>query len=152
VLSSAWAALGDTGFSWTIGHQGLAHDKESGLVFNRARYLHPYLGRFVQRDLLNYINGGNLYETEGSSPAASVDPSGTYYWKLFTWGLAAGRGCIAGYELTKCLECISDKDKLLTNAAAKMPAAQYYSYRMMILNSHTCGDICAAAAKDGMKA
>jgi len=33
-----------------IGHQGLMHDKEFGLIYNRARYLHPVLMRFMQRD------------------------------------------------------------------------------------------------------
>jgi len=30
-----------------IGHQGLMHDKEFGLINNRRRYLHPRLGRFL---------------------------------------------------------------------------------------------------------
>jgi YD repeat-containing protein len=34
------------------GHQGLLHDEDSGLVYNRARMLHMGLGRFAQRDPL----------------------------------------------------------------------------------------------------
>ena len=35
-----------------FGHQGLQHDEESGLVYNRIRILLPALGRFMQRDPL----------------------------------------------------------------------------------------------------
>ncbi len=45
-----------------FGHQGLLHDEETGLVYNRARMLHPRLGRFMQRDPLGYVDGFNLYE------------------------------------------------------------------------------------------
>ena len=33
-----------------IGHQGLMHDEEFGLVYNRMRYLNPRTGRWLQRD------------------------------------------------------------------------------------------------------
>jgi len=35
-----------------FGHQGLLHDEATGLIYNRARHLHPGLGRFMQRDPL----------------------------------------------------------------------------------------------------
>ncbi len=35
-----------------FGHQGLLHDKEFGLVYNRARYLHPRLARLTTRDAI----------------------------------------------------------------------------------------------------
>lgn len=59
-----------------IGHQGLMHDEETALVYNRARQLHPGLGRFVQRDPAGYIDGPNLYELVRSSPTVYLDPSG----------------------------------------------------------------------------
>jgi RHS repeat-associated protein len=62
-----------------IGHQGLMHDKEFGLVYNRARYLHPTLGRFMQRDPLGYVDGMSVYEYVRSGPTAYVDPEGL--WK-----------------------------------------------------------------------
>ena len=52
VLDANYAAdadgLSDVGN--TVGHQGLFHDTESGLIYNRARMLHAGLGRFMQRD------------------------------------------------------------------------------------------------------
>ena len=44
-----------------FGHQGLHHDEATGLVYNRARMLHPGLGRFVQRDPLGYVDGMSVY-------------------------------------------------------------------------------------------
>ncbi len=60
-----------------IGHQGLMHDKEFGLIYNRARYLHSRHGRFMQQDPLGYADGMSLYEYVGSDPVGWVDPSGT---------------------------------------------------------------------------
>jgi len=37
-----------------VGHQGLMHDEESGLIYDRARYLQPGLGTMMQRDPLGY--------------------------------------------------------------------------------------------------
>ena len=60
-----------------VGHQGLMHDKEFGLVYNRARYLDPILGRFTGRDPKQYVDGMNLYEYVGSGPVGYADPMGT---------------------------------------------------------------------------
>ena len=59
-----------------IGHQGLMHDKEFGLIYNRARYLHPVLGRFLQRDPLGYVDGMSMYEYVRSGPVGRLDPTG----------------------------------------------------------------------------
>ena len=44
-----------------VGHQGLMHDEETGLIQNRRRMLHPRLGRFMQRDPLGYVDGMSVY-------------------------------------------------------------------------------------------
>jgi len=59
-----------------FGHQGLMHDETLGLVFNRARVLHPMLGRFMQRDPLGYVDGLSLYEAVLSNPIRSLDQFG----------------------------------------------------------------------------
>ena len=56
-----------------IGHQGLMHDKEFGLIYNRARCLSPKLGRFLQRDPMAYVDGMSLYEYVRSGPIGHVD-------------------------------------------------------------------------------
>ncbi len=73
VLTATWTA-GTTDFM--LGHQGLYLDGESGLYYNRARYLHPTLGNFIQRDPLGYVDGGSLYQYERSRPGTLLDPSG----------------------------------------------------------------------------
>jgi RHS repeat-associated protein len=52
------------------------HDEHVGLVYNRARHLHPKLGRFVQRDPAGYVDGMGLYAYIQSSPLRKLDPSG----------------------------------------------------------------------------
>jgi len=55
---------------------GLTYDHATGLVLARARYYHPTLGRWTQRDPTGYADGGNLYEAFGSNPVRYTDPMG----------------------------------------------------------------------------
>jgi len=61
------------------GHQGLFHDREFGLVYNRMRYFHPTLARFTSRDPLMYVDGMSMYEYCGSTPLNRVDPNGLWF-------------------------------------------------------------------------
>jgi RHS repeat-associated protein len=76
VLTPNWQPT-TTNFDWSLGHQGLVHDPDTGLIANRFRYLHPLLGRFVSRDPIGYLGGSmGLYEYVGSRPINSRDPLG----------------------------------------------------------------------------
>ncbi len=62
-----------------LGHQGLWHDEAvagGAEVYNRARHLHPGLGRFAQRDPLGYVDGMNVYLNSAAHPSLR-DPNGT---------------------------------------------------------------------------
>jgi RHS repeat-associated protein len=59
-----------------VGHQGLLHDEHVGLVYNRARHLHPTLGRFMQRDPAGYVDGLSFYAYLRLRPFAQLDPTG----------------------------------------------------------------------------
>ena len=59
-----------------IGHQGLMHDKEFGLVCNRMRYLDPRTGRWSTRDPAGYVDGMSLYEYCLSGPLRRLDAGG----------------------------------------------------------------------------
>ena len=59
-----------------IGHQGLMLDKEFGLYYNRARYLDPTNGLFMQRDPAGYVDRINLHEYLASAPLSALDPTG----------------------------------------------------------------------------
>ena len=50
-----------TTHAWNALFQGLHRDEETSLYNNRARILHPTLGRFLQRDPLGYPDGLNAY-------------------------------------------------------------------------------------------
>jgi len=52
------------------------HDEEIGVVYNRARMLHPTLGRFMQQDPFGYVDGMNVLAYEQDSPVYSLDSNG----------------------------------------------------------------------------
>jgi RHS repeat-associated protein len=60
-----------------FGHQGLAHDPTTGLMYNRERMRDPQLG-WLQRDRAEYVDGPNLYQYVASNPINRLDPSGMY--------------------------------------------------------------------------
>ncbi len=59
----------------TYGYTGREPDA-SGLIFYRARYYHPGLGRFVSRDPIGMQGGINPYAYAGGNPVLFNDPSG----------------------------------------------------------------------------
>ena len=75
VLTNAWGtAHSAIGNPWQF--TGRQLDEETGLYFYRARYYDSAKGRFLERDPLAYVNGGNLYEYVQSSPTKFADPDG----------------------------------------------------------------------------
>jgi RHS repeat-associated protein len=67
-------------------------DAETGLYYNRARYLDPTTGRWTTQDPMGFAAGdANLYRYVGNTPTLLVDPSG-YIW---SWALAA-KGAVIG--------------------------------------------------------
>lgn len=59
---------------------GREYDPEIGLYHFRARSQHPYLGRFIQKDPLMYIDGMNDFSYVNNNPLSFIDPSGTDWW------------------------------------------------------------------------
>jgi len=102
IMNASWGAITSSLYGWSVGHQGLLHDVESGLLYNRSRLLHPALGRWMQRDPVGYADHGSLYEYHGSNPNNRLDPSGMT-WKgaicrAACWGALSAlgaAGCIA---------------------------------------------------------
>jgi RHS repeat-associated protein len=78
IMNGSWGAISASAYNWSIGHQGLMHDVESGLVYNRYRLLHPIVGSMSQREPYGskYIDTVNLYEYELSSPVFNLDSRG----------------------------------------------------------------------------
>jgi RHS repeat-associated protein len=59
------------------GYAGYEYDtKFRGKYHVRNRVLDPYLGRWVTRDKLGYVDGSSLYSLTQGNPLARVDPQG----------------------------------------------------------------------------
>jgi RHS repeat-associated protein len=87
IYTGSWSPISTSSYDWVIGHQGLMQDGESGLIYNRARYLNPSLGRFILRDASGYTDGCNLYLDEVGNPLRHLDPEG-----LNLYGVYCGPG------------------------------------------------------------
>jgi RHS repeat-associated protein len=111
ILDGRWGARGSSSYDWTVGHQGLVHDGESGLVYNRARMLHPGLGRFVQRDPLGYSDGVGLYMYVSDSAPNRVDPTGTFGLQDCKDALSDLLSDLLGNELRKPMRFPGKSDK-----------------------------------------
>ena len=73
-------------------YRGYYYDTETGLYFLQTRYYDPEVGRFLNRDSVQYadpetINGLNLYAYCLNNPVEYVDPTGEAAW--YEW-LVAG--------------------------------------------------------------
>ena len=62
-------------------YTGREVDSETGLLFDRARYLDPNLGRFLSDDPMGFDGGINFYDYVSNDPVDDVDPFG---WKTCT--------------------------------------------------------------------
>lgn len=58
------------------GYTGREPD-ETGLIYYRARYYDPQIGRFLQRDPIGFAGGLNMYAYVSNNPVNKVDPTGT---------------------------------------------------------------------------
>jgi len=57
------------------GRYGVKTDN-TGLIFMRARYYSPHLGRFINQDPIGLSGGINLYAYAGGEPISYIDPFG----------------------------------------------------------------------------
>jgi RHS repeat-associated protein len=69
-LASAYDVVQPFGFT------GREHDAGSGLVYARARYLQPGVGRWTITDPLGFVAGPNFYRYVRNDPVSLADPEG----------------------------------------------------------------------------
>ena len=86
-------------------YRGYYYDTETGLYFLQTRYYDPEVGRFLNRDSVNYadpqtINGLNLYAYCGNDPVMYTDPYGTTEWWEWLVGGFVVAGLVVGTILT----------------------------------------------------
>jgi len=76
-LNAAFAVKANSGFAWNRAFTGQVLDSETGLMLYRMRYLHTGVGRFVNRDSIEYLAGDvNLYRYVFNMPVNLLDPLG----------------------------------------------------------------------------
>jgi RHS repeat-associated protein len=57
-------------------YTGREFDSETGLLFNRARYYDPQVGRFLSEDPIRFRGGANFYAYTRNNPVVLIDPLG----------------------------------------------------------------------------
>jgi RHS repeat-associated protein len=62
-----------------VGQYGVM-DEDNGLLYMRARYYDPQVGRFISKDPIKYGGGINLYAYVENDPIDLIDPLGLDYW------------------------------------------------------------------------
>jgi RHS repeat-associated protein len=80
------------------GYTGRERDSDTGLLYHRARWNDPVIGRFLSEDPLGLSAGPNPYEYAYDNPLRYVDPTGHQGWEiaLAGGGTMAGAGTAAG--------------------------------------------------------
>jgi RHS repeat-associated protein len=67
-------------------YQGMALDAVTGLYYERNRDYSPTLGRWMEQDPAQYIDGANTYQFVMGNPIDRLDPSGMWSWsELWPW-------------------------------------------------------------------
>jgi RHS repeat-associated protein len=74
VMNASWGAITASVCQWVLGHQGLMQDAESGLIYNRQRFLHASVGVFCSRDELLPFIIVPAYAYLAANPLVNVDP------------------------------------------------------------------------------
>lgn len=78
----------DTRFCY-VGAFGVQRDA-SGLLYMRARFYSPYLGRFLNADPIKFSGGLNWFAYCGGDPLAKMDPDGEFFWVAIGATIGAG--------------------------------------------------------------
>lgn len=128
--------IAGSGLTPRFGFTGREPD-ETGLVYHRARYLDPSLGRFTQRDPIGLNGGLHAYAYVGNSPQNAIDPSGNSPMHVGA-AIVGGLGGLliqAGMDLANgSLSSLGDYAGALVGGAVGGAAAV------------SCGPMCAGAA------
>src|ERR1700738_971338 len=86
-----------TRYSYT----GRERDPDTGLMFSRARWYDPQVGRFISEDPIGLAGGINQFAYVSNNPQNGTDPSGLYEIDVhyyLTYFLALKTGCFTSAE------------------------------------------------------
>ena len=79
-------------------YTGRERDPDTGLLYYRARFYDPQLGRFISEDPIGLAGGINTFAYVGNNPQNGRDPSGLYEEDVhyyLTYFLAMKTGCFS---------------------------------------------------------
>jgi RHS repeat-associated protein len=77
IFDENFTAKTGTEFSWNRAFTGQVLDSETGVMLYRNRYYHVELGRFINRDPIEYVAGDmNIYRITFNKAILDVDPFG----------------------------------------------------------------------------
>ncbi len=83
------------------GFTGRERDSLTGLLYYRARWYDPQLGRFISEDPIGLGGGINQFAYVSNNPQNATDPSGLYEIDVhyyLTYYLALKTGCFKDWE------------------------------------------------------
>ena len=89
------------------GFTGREGDSVTGLMYYRARWYDPQLGRFISEDPIGLAGGINQFAYVGNDPQNRKDPSGLYEIDVhyyLTYFLALKTGCFTDWEAKEIAE------------------------------------------------
>ena len=75
-LTGSWGSRSASNYDNAILYCGYYWNWETGLYLARRRFLHPTVGRWMQRDPIGYAGSVSLYEYADADPTGGVDPWG----------------------------------------------------------------------------
>jgi RHS repeat-associated protein len=121
VLTGNFASGTDTK-AWTVRFAGRELDQETGFGYNRARYEHYELGRFIQRDPILYAGRDlDLYGYCGNRPTNATDPTGLV--------IVSHNGSIVGAPVTD----VGLNDPVIVNMVSfNTPSSDYLGWSSMM--------------------
>lgn len=96
------------------GFTGREHDPDTGLIYYRARWYDPRLGRFISEDPAGLAGGINLYAYVGNDPVNKTDPLGLYEIDVhydLTYFLARNNPCFTEQEAGEIAHATQDVDE-----------------------------------------
>ncbi|MGI9066905.1 MAG: Ig-like domain-containing protein [Pyrinomonadaceae bacterium] len=93
---------------------GRERDSDSGLLYYRARWYDPQVGRFISEDPIGLAGGINAFAYVSNSPQNRTDPSGLYDVDVhyyLTYYLALKTGCFSDADARLIAEGNQDSDE-----------------------------------------
>jgi RHS repeat-associated protein len=96
VYDMNFVAKNASDFNWNRAFTGQVLDTETGLILCRMRYLNTNLGRFINRDPIEYwADDINIYRYVQNMPIDNLDPLGKQtrrtwreFWREWWWDVA----------------------------------------------------------------